>query len=114
MTLTNLPNPSSGTDAITLLDGRQLLVYNPVAKGRTPLAIATSGDGKAWRTALTLEDQPGEDLLPHRDPVVRTAWSTSLSPGSESGSSTSSSTPTPSRGDPGIPAQDLSPSRFTT
>jgi predicted neuraminidase len=64
MTLTNLLNPNSGTDALTLLDGRHLLVYNPVAKGRTPLAVAISDDGKAWRKVLTLEDQPGEYSYP--------------------------------------------------
>jgi predicted neuraminidase len=64
MTLTALPNPNSGTDALTLADGRQLLVSNPIAKGRTPLAVATSVDGKAWRTALTLEDQAGEYSYP--------------------------------------------------
>jgi predicted neuraminidase len=64
MTLTDLPNPSSGTDALTLLDGRHLLVYNPVPKGRTPLAVALSDDGKSWRQALVLEDQPGEYSYP--------------------------------------------------
>jgi predicted neuraminidase len=64
LTLTDLPNPNSGTDALTLVDGRQFLVYNPVAKGRTPLVVATSPDGKAWRQALTLEDQPGEYSYP--------------------------------------------------
>ena len=64
MTLTDLPNPNSGTDAVTLADGRQLLVYNPTTKGRTPLAVAISVDGKAWKDALTLEDQPGEYSYP--------------------------------------------------
>jgi predicted neuraminidase len=64
MTLTGLLNPSAGTDAVTLVDGRQLLVSNPVAKGRTPLTVAVSDDGKAWRTAITLEDQPGEYSYP--------------------------------------------------
>jgi len=64
MTLTRLPNPNSGTDALTLADGRQLLVYNPVASGRTPLSVATSTDGKVWRDVLTLEDQPGEYSYP--------------------------------------------------
>ncbi|UTF61549.1 exo-alpha-sialidase [Gilvimarinus sp. DA14] len=61
-----LPNPSSGTDAVTLADGRQLLVYNHAAhnpdtpgKGpRYPLALATSRDGVHWQRVLTLEDQP--------------------------------------------------------
>ena len=64
MTLTGLPNPDSGIDALTLADGRQFLVYNPVKDGRTPLVVATSDDGKAWRTALTLEDQAGEYSYP--------------------------------------------------
>jgi predicted neuraminidase len=64
LALTELPNPNSGTDAVTLADGRQLLVYNPVNRGRTPLVIALSDDGARWRTALVLEDQPGEYSYP--------------------------------------------------
>jgi predicted neuraminidase len=60
----DLPNPSAGTDALTLADGRQLIVYNPVPRGRTPLVVATSTDGKAWKRVLTLEDQPGEYSYP--------------------------------------------------
>ena len=61
MTLTEMPNPNSGTDAVTLRDGRQLLVYNhnPNNKGRSPLNIAVSRDGKEWLAALVLEDEPG-------------------------------------------------------
>ncbi len=58
MTLTALPNPNSGTDAVTLKDGRQLLVYNHSTKGRSPLNVAVSQDGKAWQAALVLEDNP--------------------------------------------------------
>jgi predicted neuraminidase len=64
MTLTNLPNPNSGTDAVTLKDGRHMLVYNDVPKGRTPLKVAVSNDGKDWRNVATLEDQPGEYSYP--------------------------------------------------
>ena len=64
MTLTGLPNPNSGTDAVTLSDKRQLLVYNPTTKGRSPLAVAISKDGKSWVRVLTLEDQPGEYSYP--------------------------------------------------
>ena len=60
----SLPNPNAGIDAVTLADGRQLLVYNPTTRGRTPLAVAISRDGRAWRKVLTLEDQPGEYSYP--------------------------------------------------
>ena len=62
MSLTDLPNPDSGTDAVTLKDGRQLLVYNHNVrtgsnnKGRSPLNVAVSPDGKNWFAALVLED----------------------------------------------------------
>lgn len=67
MTASALPNNNSGTDAVTLKDGRQLLVYNhvkpepelPNGKGpRTPLNVAISKDGKNWEAALVLEDSP--------------------------------------------------------
>lgn len=58
MTLTALPNPSSGTDAVTLKDGRQLLVYNHSTNGRSPLNVAVSSDGRRWSAALVLEDDP--------------------------------------------------------
>jgi predicted neuraminidase len=58
--LTELPNPNSGTDAVTLRDGRHLLVYNHNVKpkDRTPLNVAVSTDGKAWEAALVLESDP--------------------------------------------------------
>jgi len=61
MKLTDMPNPNSGTDAVTLQDGRQLLVYNhnPNYKGRSPLNVAVSDDGKKWLAVFTLEDEPG-------------------------------------------------------
>ncbi len=64
MKLMALPNPNSGTDAVTLKDGRQLLVYNHTAKGRSPLNVALSRDGKEWLAALVLEDQSGEYSYP--------------------------------------------------
>jgi predicted neuraminidase len=62
LTLTALPNPNSGIDAVTLRDGRQLLVYNHTAKGRSPLNVAVSRDGEQWQAALTLEDQPRKEF----------------------------------------------------
>ena len=62
MTLAALPNPNSGTDAVTLKDGRHLLVYNHTAKGRSPLNLAVSRGGKEWEEALVLEDTPGKEF----------------------------------------------------
>jgi predicted neuraminidase len=59
-----LPNPNSGTDAITMKDGRHVLIYNHTAKGRSPLNVAISKDGTHWEAALVLEDTPGEFSYP--------------------------------------------------
>lgn len=64
LTLTSLPNPNSGTDAITLRDGRHLIVYNHTPKGRSPLSVAVSTDGKVWQAAAVLESEPGEYSYP--------------------------------------------------
>ena len=60
-----LPNNNSGTDAVTLQDGRHALVYNNFSpllgdkKGvRTPINLALSDDGIHWTPVLTLEDSP--------------------------------------------------------
>ncbi len=55
LTPTELPNPSSGIDAVTLRDGRQLLVYNPTEHDRVPLSVAVSKDGHSWHRVLDLE-----------------------------------------------------------
>lgn len=65
MTLTELPNPNSGTDAATLADGRQLLIYNHTPRGRTPLNVAVSDDdARTWKSAVALETEPGEYSYP--------------------------------------------------
>ena len=58
------PNPNSGIDALTLADGRHLMVYNDTPRGRTPLNVALSADGMAWRNVLTLESEAGEYSYP--------------------------------------------------
>ena len=65
MEATELPNPSSGTDAVSLQDGRQLLVYNHTTRktkvpSRQILNVALSEDGIDWKMAMTLEWQTGE------------------------------------------------------
>ena len=64
ISLLSLLNPNSGTDAVTLRDGRHLIVYNPVTRGRTPLKVAVSRDGKEWKDVVVLEDEPGEYSYP--------------------------------------------------
>ena len=54
---TSLPNPNSGIDAITLKDGRQLVVYNHLSKGRNMLNIAISDNGTDWKAAAVLENE---------------------------------------------------------
>ena len=63
--LSEVENNQSGTDAVTLRDGRHMLIYNNFAtlpltkKGpRTPLSLALSADGMHWQHWLTLEDSP--------------------------------------------------------
>ena len=64
LALTSLPNPNSGIDAVTLRDGRHLLVYNHTTRGRSPLNVAISRDGRTWEAALVLENEPGEYSYP--------------------------------------------------
>ncbi|MDQ3289999.1 MAG: exo-alpha-sialidase [Bacteroidota bacterium] len=68
---TDVLNPNSGTDAVTLKNGSQILVYNPTirgnewSKGRAKLSVAISKDGKEWKDIITLEDKPvGEFSYP--------------------------------------------------
>ena len=70
MQRTDLPNPNSGFDAVTLASGGHLLVYNhtqrnvgqPRARGL--LNIALTEDGEHWRAALVLENSPFEYSYP--------------------------------------------------
>lgn len=64
LTTIDLPNPNSGIDAVTLRDGRHLLVYNHTPRGRSPLNAAVSADGRRWFAAAVLEDTPGEYSYP--------------------------------------------------
>ncbi len=58
LTSTGLPNPNSGIDAVTLKDGRFLLVYNHIFKGRNLLNISVSDDGITWKAAAIAENEP--------------------------------------------------------
>jgi predicted neuraminidase len=58
----DLPNPNSGTDAVSLVNGKQLLVYNPLTagqnwwEGRSVLKLASSVNGSDWTDIYTLEN----------------------------------------------------------
>ncbi|MBC7829017.1 MAG: exo-alpha-sialidase [Chitinophagaceae bacterium] len=62
LSTTNLFNPNSGIDAVTLKNGWQLLVYNPTIRGREwhngrgKLHVAVSRNGKDWEEIIILED----------------------------------------------------------
>lgn len=62
LTPIHLPNPNSGIDAVTLHNGWQLLVYNPMPAGkdwwagRSILKVALSKNGHQWTDVATLED----------------------------------------------------------
>lgn len=64
MRATKLPNPNAAIDAVTLEDGRHLLVYNHSTAARTPLNAAVSEDGRDWRVLTVLEDAAGEYSYP--------------------------------------------------
>lgn len=72
MSSVGLPNNNSGLDAVTLKDGRQVLVYNHSTrtqpgmghKGRGVVNVAISEDGENWEAALVLDylDQNGKQF----------------------------------------------------
>jgi predicted neuraminidase len=61
---TLLPNPNSGIDAVTLRDGRHVIVYNHTESGRSPLNVAVSSDGVHWQPVAVLDSEPGEYSYP--------------------------------------------------
>jgi predicted neuraminidase len=58
---TDLPNPNSGIDALTLKDGRHLLVYNPAERGRETLSVAASTDAVHWTPVMGLQNGAGKE-----------------------------------------------------
>ncbi|MEZ6135402.1 MAG: exo-alpha-sialidase [Pirellulaceae bacterium] len=63
MQATDLPNPNSGIEAVTLSDGRHLLVYNPLGSDsdgwgrRGVLSLAISTDGLNWTKLTDVEQE---------------------------------------------------------
>jgi predicted neuraminidase len=64
---TELPNPNSGIDAVTLTNGWQLLVYNhdkpgrEWQNGRAKLHVAISKNGAQWKDIAVLENGTTEE-----------------------------------------------------
>lgn len=68
LSATTLKNPNSGTDAVTLRGGRQLIIYNPDLpgkdwwNGRSRLHASISADGLNWTDAFVLEHGSQEEF----------------------------------------------------
>ena len=62
VTLTDLPHPGSGIEALLLKNGHLLMIYNDTEEDpRDRLAISISEDrGKTWRWKRHLENAPGQ------------------------------------------------------
>lgn len=60
-----LPNPGSGADIVTLRNGHWVLAYNDTEKGRHSLAVSLSTDeGKTWPCTRHLEHSDAEEGAP--------------------------------------------------
>lgn len=81
MELMELPNNNSGIDAVTLKDGRHMLVYNHSTrtqpgmgrKGRGVLNVAISEDGKNWDAALVLDYLDEQDKQFSYPAIIQTS-----------------------------------------
>lgn len=75
---TAIPNPNAGLDLIRLHSGDLLLACNPVARGRTPLALLRASAAENWGPPYALESGPGEysypTLLQARDGTIHLVY----------------------------------------
>lgn len=60
----NLPNPNSGIDAVRLVDGRIVMIYNHSYNRRNVLNLAVSRDGETFTPFATLEQGEGQFSYP--------------------------------------------------
>lgn len=83
----DLPNPGSGAEVITLADGRWALAYNDTEKGRHSLAISISDDeGRTWKWKRHLELDTANNygypsLIQARDGSLHATYSHTTKPG---------------------------------
>jgi len=61
----NLPNPGTSVEAIALKDGRWVIAYNDLERGRNSLAISMSDDeGETWKWKRNMEKGDGRYHYP--------------------------------------------------
>jgi predicted neuraminidase len=61
----NLPNPGTSVEAIAMKDGRWVIAYNDLEKGRTSLAISMSDDeGQTWKWKRNMDKGAGNYHYP--------------------------------------------------
>ena len=81
----DLPNNNSGIEAVTLADGRHLLVYNHLGSGitgwgrRGMLNLAVSSDGRQWHKVGILEQEENAEfsypaIIQTSDGLVHLTW----------------------------------------
>jgi predicted neuraminidase len=77
---TDLPNPGSGAEIITLRNGHWVLISNDTERGRYQLALQISDDdGRTWKWKRYLEqDKPGPDAGSYHYPSIIQARDGSL------------------------------------
>ena len=67
---TSLPNPGASVEAISLQDGRWIIIYNDLESGRHSLAVSMSDDeGTTWKWTRHVERQ--EKLRFHYPSIIQ-------------------------------------------
>ncbi|MCK5134232.1 MAG: exo-alpha-sialidase [Bacteroidales bacterium] len=80
---THIPNPGTSVEAISLVNGDWIMVYNDVENGRHSLAVSLSDDeGETWRWTRHLEKRgPGEgsfsypSVIQAKDGIIHVTYS---------------------------------------
>jgi len=76
----DIPNPNTSLEAIALMDGRWVMVYNDTEEERWSLALALSEDeGKSWKWKRHLERQDGgmfhyPSIIQSRDGLIHITY----------------------------------------
>jgi predicted neuraminidase len=83
---TEIPNPGTSLEAIALKDGRWLMVFNDVEKGRNSLAVALSDDeGATWKWKRNLDKGEGQyhypSVIQAKDGSIHVTYSVFEAPG---------------------------------